>query len=112
MGADVKDEKVAVGGWIETTDLDLMPFIKKYTDKIINKVICTDISKDGMLQGPAIDLYQRILAQFPDLYLIASGGVSCLQDVERLQDAAVPAVIVGKAFYENRIKLSDLKAFV
>ena len=112
LGADVKDEKVAVGGWIETTDLDLMPFIKKYTDKLINKVICTDISKDGMLQGPAIDLYQRILAQFPDLYLIASGGVSCLQDVERLQDAAVPAVIVGKAFYENRIKLSDLKAFV
>ena len=112
LGADVKDEKVAVGGWIETTDLDLMPFIKKYTDKLINKVICTDISKDGMLQGPAIDLYKRILAQFPDLYLIASGGVSCLQDVERLQDAAVPAVIVGKAFYENRIKLSDLKAFV
>lgn len=112
LGADVKDEKVAVGGWIETTDLDLMPFIKKYTDKLINKVICTDISKDGMLQGPAIDLYQRILAQFPDLYLIASGGVSCLQDVERLQEASIPAVIVGKAFYENRIKLSDLKAFV
>ena len=112
LGADVKDEKVAVGGWIETTDLDLMPFIKKYTDKLINKVICTDISKDGMLQGPAIDLYQRILAQFPDLYLIASGGVSCLQDVEQLQDASVPAVIVGKAFYENRIKLTDLKAFM
>jgi phosphoribosylformimino-5-aminoimidazole carboxamide ribotide isomerase len=112
LGADVKDEKVAVGGWIETTDLDLMPFIKNYTDKLINKVICTDISKDGMLQGPAIELYQRILAQFPDLYLIASGGVSCLQDVEQLQEAAIPAVIVGKAFYENRIKLSDLKAFV
>ncbi len=112
LGADVKDEKVAVGGWIETTDKDLMPFIKNYTDKLINKVICTDISKDGMLQGPAIELYQRILAQFPDLYLIASGGVSCLQDVEQLQEAAIPAVIVGKAFYENRIKLSDLKAFV
>lgn len=112
LGADVKDEKVAVGGWLETTDKDLLPFIRNYTDKLISKVICTDISKDGMLQGPAHVLYERILAEFPGLYLIASGGVSCLHDIEQLQQNGVPAVIVGKAFYEHRIKLSDLKHFV
>ena len=112
LGADVKDEKIAVGGWIETTDLDLMPFIKNYMQQGISKVICTDISKDGMLQGPAIGLYQKMLAEEPDMYLIASGGVSSMRDIELLHEALVPAVITGKAIYEGRITLKELSQFI
>jgi len=112
LGADVKDEKIAVGGWLETTELDLLPFIKSYTDQGINKVICTDISKDGMLLGPAIELYKKILASQPALYLIASGGVSSIKDVEELREAHIPAVIIGKAIYEGRIKLKELTRFI
>jgi len=108
LGADVKEEKIAVGGWVETTELDLLPFIKNYIEQGINKVICTDISKDGMLQGTATELYRKILAAQPDLYLIASGGVSSMKDLEQLQEACVPAVIIGKAIYEGRIKLKEL----
>jgi phosphoribosylformimino-5-aminoimidazole carboxamide ribotide isomerase len=108
LGADVKDEKIAVGGWLETTDLDLMPYIKNYMLQGINKVICTDISKDGMLEGPAIALYKKMLAEKPDMYLIASGGVSSLRDIELLHEAGIPAVITGKAIYEGRIKLPEL----
>lgn len=112
LGADVKDEKIAVGGWIETTDLDLMPFIKNYMQQGISKVICTDISKDGMLQGPAIGLYKKMLAEEPDMYLIASGGVSSMRDIELLHEALVPAVITGKAIYEGRITLKELSQFI
>ncbi len=112
LGADVKNEKIAVGGWIETTDADLLPFVEKFNAQGVDKVICTDISKDGMLQGPSIDLYKRILAQFPDLYLIASGGVSSMADIEALQEANVPAVITGKAIYEGRITMADLTRFI
>jgi len=112
LGADVKDEKIAVGGWIETTEINLIPFIQNYTKLGINKVICTDISKDGMLQGTAIELYKKILAAQPDLYLIASGGVSELRDVELLHEASVPAVIIGKAIYEGRIKLKELTRLI
>jgi len=112
LGADVKNEKIAVGGWLETTEIDLMPFVAGYMSQGINKVICTDISKDGMLQGPAIELYKEMLAEKPDMYLIASGGVSSLADIEQLQDAAVPAVITGKAIYEGRIKLNELTCFL
>ena len=112
LGADVKDEKIAVGGWLETTELDLMPFIKRYMQQGISKVICTDISKDGMLQGPAIELYKKMLAERPDMYLIASGGVSSIRDIELLHEAAVPAVITGKAIYEGRIKLNELSKFI
>ena len=108
LGADVKDEKIAVNGWLETTDIELLPFIKSYTEKGINKVICTDISKDGMLQGPAIELYKKMLASQPELYLIASGGVSSIKDIEMLHEASVPAVITGKAIYEGRISLKQL----
>jgi phosphoribosylformimino-5-aminoimidazole carboxamide ribotide isomerase len=108
LGADVKDEKIAVGGWTETTEHDLIPFIKKYVKQGINKVICTDISKDGMLQGTALELYKKILDAQPDLYLIASGGVSSIKDVEQLHEATIPAVIIGKAIYEGRIKLKEL----
>lgn len=112
LGADVKDEKIAVGGWLETTELDLIPFIQNYISQGISKIICTDISKDGMLQGPAIELYKKMLTQIPDMYLIASGGVSSIRDIELLQDAAVPAVITGKAIYEGRIKLKELSQFI
>ena len=108
LGADVKEEKIAVGGWVETTEIDLFPFIKNYIEQGINKVICTDISKDGMLLGTATELYKKILATQPELYLIASGGVSSIKDVEELQEARVPAVIIGKAIYEGRIKLQEL----
>lgn len=112
LGADVKNEKIAVGGWIETTDIELLPFIAAYLTKGINKVICTDISKDGMLQGPSIDLYRKMLAAQPDMFLIASGGVSSMLDIEQLQEAAVPAVITGKAIYEGKISLTDITRFI
>ena len=108
LGADVKDEKIAVGGWLETTELDLLPFIENYMKLGINKVICTDISKDGMLQGTAIDLYKKMLASQPNLYIIASGGVSSIKDVELLHESSIPAVIIGKAIYEGKIKLKEL----
>ena len=108
LGADVKDEKIAVGGWLETTELDLLPFIENYMKLGINKVICTDISKDGMLQGTAIDLYKKMLASQPNLYIIASGGVSSIKDVKLLHESSIPAVIIGKAIYEGKIKLKEL----
>jgi len=112
LGADVKNEKIAVGGWLETTELDLMPFIENYMKLGIIKVICTDISKDGMLQGTAIDLYKKMLALQPNLYLIASGGVSSINDVELLHEASIPAVIIGKAIYEGKIKLKELTCLI
>ncbi len=112
LGADVKDEKIAVGGWIETTDLELIPFIQNYMGKGISKVICTDISKDGMLSGPATDLYKKMLEQEPTMYLIASGGVSSIRDIEMLIENKVPAVITGKAIYEGKIKLQELAKFL
>lgn len=112
LGADVKEEKIAVSGWIENTDIELLPFVEKYKLKGINKVICTDISKDGMLEGTSVLLYKKIITHFPDLYLIASGGVSCLHDIELLQQSNVPAVIFGKAIYEGRIKLKELEHFL
>ncbi|MBO7203032.1 MAG: 1-(5-phosphoribosyl)-5-[(5-phosphoribosylamino)methylideneamino]imidazole-4-carboxamide isomerase [Paludibacteraceae bacterium] len=108
LGADVKDEKIAVQGWIEVTDLNLLPFLKKNIDKGINKVICTDISKDGMLQGPSSELYKKILATYPNLYLIASGGISSIDDILYLDSIGVPAVIFGKAIYEGKITLKEL----
>lgn len=111
LGADAKDGKIAINGWQEGTDESLEDFIKKYTDKGISKTICTDIGRDGMLQGPAIDLYASVLERFPDLYLIASGGVSSMDDIRKLDEAKVPAVIFGKAFYEGNISLKDMEKF-
>lgn len=111
LGADAKEKKVAVSGWKENSDLELLPFISDYVEKGISKVICTDISKDGMLQGPAVELYQEILEQHPTLHLIASGGVGSSDDIRRLQDAGVPAVIFGKAIYEGHITLDELEMF-
>ncbi|MDH6357659.1 1-(5-phosphoribosyl)-5-[(5-phosphoribosylamino)methylideneamino]imidazole-4-carboxamide isomerase [Parabacteroides sp. PF5-9] len=111
LGADAKENKIAINGWEETTGEELIPFIAGYHEKGITKVICTDISKDGMLQGPAVDLYKEIKAAVP-VYLIASGGVSSIADIERLVDAHIPAVIFGKAIYEGKIQLKDLIRFV
>ncbi len=112
LGADVKDKRIAVSGWIENTDKELMPFLQDYTNKGISKVICTDISKDGTLQGTSIDLYKEILVDFPQIYLIASGGVSSMQDIEELAQAKIPAVIFGKAIYEGKISLSEIEHFL
>jgi phosphoribosylformimino-5-aminoimidazole carboxamide ribotide isomerase len=111
LGADAKDKKIAISGWEETTDNELIPFIRHYHQEGISKSICTDISRDGMLQGPAIDLYKEVLEQIPQLYLIASGGVSSIQDIEKLAEAGIPAVIFGKAIYEGKIQLKDLIRF-
>lgn len=111
LGADVKDRKIAVNGWKEGSDRELFPFLKAYTEKGVAKVVCTDISCDGMLQGPAVSLYREILEQYPHLYLIASGGVSCAEDIRRLEASGVPAVIFGKALYEGRISFKELEAF-
>ncbi|MCK9342919.1 MAG: 1-(5-phosphoribosyl)-5-[(5-phosphoribosylamino)methylideneamino]imidazole-4-carboxamide isomerase [Massilibacteroides sp.] len=109
LGADAKDHKIAVGGWIETTELDLIPFVENYRQKGIHKVISTDISRDGMLNGPSIPLYKEMLEAMPNLYLIASGGISAMTDIEQLEEAGIPAVIFGKALYEGRICLKDLQ---
>ena len=111
LGADVKNEMIAVSGWLETSELELIPFVKNYVEKGISKVICTDISKDGMLQGTSVDLYKKILAEFPELYLVASGGLSSLEDIDSLVEAKVPAVITGKAIYEGKIDLKQLEKY-
>jgi 1-(5-phosphoribosyl)-5-[(5-phosphoribosylamino)methylideneamino]imidazole-4-carboxamide isomerase len=111
LGADAKDKKIAISGWEETTDKELVSFIREYYDKGITKTICTEISRDGMLQGPAIELYKEIKEALPFLYLIASGGVSSIQDIEKLEEAGIQAVIFGKAIYEGRIRLKDLLRF-
>lgn len=111
LGADVHDKKIAVSGWVESTEYDLFPFLESYTTKGINKVICTDIAKDGMLQGTSVDLYKEIIMQFPELFLIASGGVSAMSDIYALDEAGIPAVIFGKAIYEGKISLQEIARY-
>ncbi len=112
LGADAKDGKIAVNGWLECSRLELMPFLDDYIKKGVAKVLCTDISRDGMLNGPSLELYKQIMEVHPDLHLIASGGISGMKDIEALNEAGIPAVVFGKAFYEGRITLQDLKAFL
>jgi phosphoribosylformimino-5-aminoimidazole carboxamide ribotide isomerase len=112
LGADCRDQKIAVAGWLEETDEDVIPFIQKWHKQGILKVICTDISKDGMMSGPSIPLYQEILSHTPQLHLIASGGVSSLQDLEHLHQAHIPAAIVGKALYEGNITLPQITSLL
>mgnify|MGYP001226941271 FL=1 len=112
LGADVSEGKIAVSGWTERSELDLWSFLENYVQKGINKVICTDISRDGMLRGPALELYTQILAKYPELHLIASGGVSSLEDLDDLKAAGLPAAILGKAIYEGRIQLKDLSKYI
>ncbi len=111
LGADAKDRKIAVGGWEETTTVDLIPFIQSYVRLGIQYVICTDVAKDGLLQGPSIELYQDILREIPGLKLIASGGVSSVKDLEDLEKIGVYGTIVGKAYYEGKVTLEELAAF-
>ena len=111
LGADVKNGLISINGWKEEGENKLLPFISDYKEQGINQVLCTDIARDGMLQGPAITLYQEVMNTFPTLYLIASGGVSCVRDIRQLEQAGIPAVVFGKALYEGRISMNDLKEF-
>jgi phosphoribosylformimino-5-aminoimidazole carboxamide ribotide isomerase len=112
LGADVKDNRISVSGWLEEGPQELMPFLTNYTQEGISKVLCTDISRDGMLQGPSIELYKQVMQRFPTIHLIASGGVSGVDDIIRLDEAGIPAVVFGKALYEGRITMKDLKRFM
>lgn len=112
LGADAKGGKIAVGGWKEESGEELMPFLEQYIKDGVSQVLCTDISRDGMLQGPATGLYREIMQAFPDIHLIASGGVSGTDDIRRLDEAGIPAVVFGKALYEGRIKLEELASFI
>lgn len=108
LGADVRNGKISINGWKEDSEEDLLPFLKKYVDAGVKNVLCTEISKDGTLDGPAIDLYREVMNTYPDLHLIASGGVSSIDDIKALDAAGIPAVVFGKAIYEGKIDLEDL----
>lgn len=108
LGADVKDAKIAVSGWLETTDIDIYSFIDKYIQHGVQQVFCTDVSKDGLLQGPSVELYKNIIERFPSLYFIASGGVSSVEDLKELEAIGCSGVIVGKAIYEGKISIEEL----
>ena len=108
LGADVRNGKISINGWKEDSAEDLIPFLKKYIDMGVKNVLCTEISKDGTLAGPAIALYEEILKTYPGLHLIASGGVSCNEDIENLEKKGIPAVVFGKAYYEGRIDVEKL----
>ena len=105
LGADVKDGKIAINGWQTTTELEILPFLKKYHAGGVTDVFVTDISKDGLLEGAAVDLYAEILKTIPRLNLIASGGVSSTKDITELEKLGCAGVIIGKAIYEGRIKI-------
>jgi phosphoribosylformimino-5-aminoimidazole carboxamide ribotide isomerase len=111
LGADVINEKIAIHGWQKITEINIYDFIKKYVDKKITQIFCTDINKDGKLLGPSVDLYEKILERFPDLYFVASGGISSMKDLEELKNIGCSAAIVGKAIYENKISLKELGSF-
>jgi len=111
LGADVYEEKIAIGGWIEKTNIDIIAFVQSYMDKGVSQIFCTDIQKDGKLQGPSIQLYEKIIKQFPTLQLIASGGVSQLLDLQALRTIGCSGAIVGKAIYENKMSLKELSDF-
>ncbi|MGF7140123.1 1-(5-phosphoribosyl)-5-[(5-phosphoribosylamino)methylideneamino]imidazole-4-carboxamide isomerase [Roseimarinus sediminis] len=111
LGADAKDKMIAVSGWQEVSELPILDFIESYTNRGIQKVISTDIARDGMLTGPSIELYKEIMAKFPSLELIASGGIASMKDIYELDEMGVPGVITGKAIYENRISLKEIERF-
>ena len=108
LGADVRNGKISINGWKEDSEEDLLPFLKKYVDAGVKNVLCTEISKDGTLGGPAFELYADVMKKYPDLHLIASGGVSCNEDIKALEAIGVPAVVFGKAIYEGKIDLREL----
>ncbi|MFV0590134.1 MAG: 1-(5-phosphoribosyl)-5-[(5-phosphoribosylamino)methylideneamino]imidazole-4-carboxamide isomerase [Draconibacterium sp.] len=112
LGADAKDGKIAVSGWLETTSLAVVDFISEYVTKGIQKVISTEISRDGMLSGPAFELYTEIMEKLTGVEIIASGGIATIDDILKLNEMGVPGVITGKALYENRITLKEIEKFI
>ena len=105
LGADVRNGKISINGWKEDSAEDLLPFLKTYIDEGVKNVLCTEISKDGTLAGPATELYKELMTAYPDMHLIASGGVSCNEDIVNLDKNGIPAVVFGKAYYEGKIHL-------
>jgi phosphoribosylformimino-5-aminoimidazole carboxamide ribotide isomerase len=112
LGADVKDSRIAISGWLEVTDMEVVPFLKGYNEFGVKLVLCTDVSKDGLLMGPAFDLYKMIREQVPTVYLLASGGITSVADLEKLDSMGVHGAIIGKALYEGRMSMKDLKKFI
>jgi phosphoribosylformimino-5-aminoimidazole carboxamide ribotide isomerase len=112
LGADVKGRNIAIKGWTETSEWDILDFIQYYKEKNVKYIICTDVERDGILMGPAFDLYLEIINNFPDMRIISSGGVSSIKDVDRLQKIGVWGVIIGRAIYEGIIKIEDLRKFI
>lgn len=112
LGADVKEDKIAISGWVEKTEINIFDFIKENVEGGVETIFCTDISKDGLLQGSSVDLYKKILVEFPSLHLIASGGVASLSDLVELKSIGCSGAIVGKAIYEERISMKELKKFI
>ena len=108
LGADVRNGRISINGWKEDSEQELLPFLKQYIEMGVKNVLCTEISKDGTLSGPAISLYQEVMKTYPQLHLIASGGVSSMDDIKALEAAGIPAVVFGKAIYEGRINLKEL----
>jgi phosphoribosylformimino-5-aminoimidazole carboxamide ribotide isomerase len=108
LGADVRNGRVSINGWKEDSTEELLPFLEKYVKAGVRNVLCTEISKDGTLTGPATELYTKVITQYPSLHLIASGGVSCNKDIEDLSMSGIPAVVFGKAYYEGRIDIEKL----
>lgn len=108
LGADARDGRISINGWLEDSTVTLPDFLARYMQAGTRNVLCTDISRDGMLQGPAIQLYKDIMQAYPDCHLIASGGVSGIDDIDALEEAGIPAVVFGKAIYEGRIDLKEL----
>jgi len=112
LGADVKDEKIVINGWQQSTEINIIAYLKEWSSKKMNNIFCTDVSKDGLLQGASVNLYKKILKTIPGIHLTASGGVSSIQDVEELETIGCSGVIIGKALYEGKIKLNELKKFI
>ena len=112
LGADANNEKIAISGWQEESDEDLIPFVKQYINDGISYVICTDIAKDGMLQGPSFSLYKKMLEALPEVKLIASGGISKFEELPKLAELGCEGTIIGKAIYENKISLKQLENYI
>jgi phosphoribosylformimino-5-aminoimidazole carboxamide ribotide isomerase len=111
LGADVRDEMIAVNGWSELTNISVYDLLEKYMNRGIRQVFCTDVNKDGKLEGPATELYKNLISAFPSMQIIASGGISSLEDLHQLRSAGCSGAIVGKAIYEGKIGLKELAEF-
>jgi phosphoribosylformimino-5-aminoimidazole carboxamide ribotide isomerase len=112
LGADVKDGNIAVSGWMDVTEISLFDFLQYYKGMGISQVLCTDIAKDGMMMGSSVDLYKQMVQDFPSMSIIASGGVTTVEEISHLEGIGVAGAIIGKALYEGKIKLKDLKKFL